>query len=74
MLALPALAGALEAVANLALILALRTGDLILVAVLAPVAPVVTAIIGRVFLRESLNPVQIVGLAVAMAAIVSAAL
>lgn len=70
---LPVLAGVLDAAANLMLVLALHTGDLVLVAILAPVAPVVTAIIGKAFLRESLSHSQLVGLALGVSAIVFAA-
>ncbi|MDO9591487.1 MAG: EamA family transporter [Microcella sp.] len=56
------------------LVLALQAGDLVLLAILAPAAPVFTAIIGRVFLRELMTRWQILGLVVASGALVLASL
>lgn len=66
--------GAADIIGNLFLVLALQAGDLVLFAILAPAAPVFTAIIGRVFLRELMTRWQIIGLAVASGALVLASL
>lgn len=71
---LPVCAGILDTTANLFLVLALQSGDLILIAILAPVAPVLTALIGRFFLREVLTGMQVLGLAVGAGAVLFAAL
>jgi drug/metabolite transporter (DMT)-like permease len=71
---LPLFAGILDSTANLFLVLALQSGDLILLAILAPVAPVLTALIGRIFLHEVLTRPQVLGLAVGAGAVVFAAL
>lgn len=70
----PMATGAADILGNLFLVLALQTGDLVLLAILAPAAPVFTAIIGRVFLRELMTRWQILGLVVASAALVLASL
>lgn len=72
--ALPMITGAADILGNLFLVLALQTGDLVLLAILAPAAPVFTAIIGRVFLRELMTKWQVLGLVVASAALVLASL
>lgn len=66
------LAGATDVVGNLFLVLALAAGDLVLLAVLTPVAPVFTALIGWWFLKERLTQQQIAGLGVASAALMLA--
>jgi len=71
---LPVLAGILDATANLFLVLALQSGDLVLVAILAPVGPVLTALVGRIFLHELLTRPQVLGLAVGAGAVVFASL
>ena len=71
---IPMAAGAFDILGNLFLILALQAGDLVLLAILAPAAPVFTAIIGRVFLRELMTRWQILGLVVASGALVLASL
>ncbi len=71
---IPIAAGTFDILGNLFLILALQVGDLVLLAILAPAAPVFTAIIGRVFLRELMTRSQILGLVVASGALVLAAL
>lgn len=68
----PMVTGAADILGNLFLVLALQTGDLVLLAILAPAAPVFTAIIGRVFLRELMTRWQVLGLVVASAALVLA--
>jgi drug/metabolite transporter (DMT)-like permease len=70
----PMVTGAADIFGNLFLVLALQSGDLVLLAILAPAAPVFTAIIGRVFLRELMTTWQVLGLAVASAALVLASL
>ncbi len=70
----PMVTGAADILGNLFLVLALQTGDLVLLAILAPAAPVFTAIIGRVFLRELMTRWQVLGLVVASAALVLASL
>lgn len=66
---LPVLVGVLDVTGNFFLVLALEAGDLLLLAVLAPAAPIFTALIGRLFLNQSLGRLQIAGLAVASAAL-----
>lgn len=66
--------GVIEALANVALITALRTGPLAVVAVLAAMHPVVTILLARGFLGERLQGVQRAGVALALVAIVVAAL
>lgn len=70
----PIAAGATDILGNLFLVLALQTGDLVLLAILSPAAPVFTAIIGRVFLGERMTRWQILGLVVASVALILAAL
>ncbi len=72
--ALPMVTGVADILGNLFLVLALQAGDLVLLAILAPAAPVFTAIIGRVFLRELMTRWQVLGLVVASAALVLASL
>jgi drug/metabolite transporter (DMT)-like permease len=71
---IPMITGAADILGNLFLVLALQAGDLVLLAILAPAAPVFTAIIGRVFLRELMTRWQVLGLVVASAALVLASL
>lgn len=71
---IPVAAGAADILGNLFLVLALQAGDLVLLAILAPAAPIFTAIIGRVFLRELMTRWQIIGLVVASGALVLASL
>lgn len=73
-LLIPVAAGTFDTLGNLFLLLALQAGDLVLLALFAPAAPVFTAIIGRVFLNEFMTRWQIVGLVVASAALVLASL
>lgn len=70
---IPLAAGALDMLGNVFLVLALQAGDLLLLAILAPAAPIFTAIIGRVFLGERMTRWQILGLGVASGALVLAA-
>lgn len=71
---IPMITGVVDILGNLFLVLALQAGDLVLLAILAPAAPVFTAIIGRVFLRELMTRWQVLGLVVASAALVLASL
>ena len=71
---IPVAAGVADILGNLFLVLALQAGDLVLLAILAPAAPIFTAIIGRVFLRELMTRWQITGLVVASGALVLASL
>ena len=71
---LPVATGTFDILGNLFLVLAFQTGDLVLFAILAPAAPVFTAIIGRIFLRELMTRWQVLGLVVASAALVLASL
>ena len=71
---IPMVTGVADILGNLFLVLALQAGDLVLLAILAPAAPVFTAIIGRVFLRELMTRWQVLGLVVASAALVLASL
>lgn len=59
-------AGAFLAFANLALLLALRAGQLAVVGVVLCLYPVTTAVLARVILKERLTARHIVGIAVAL--------
>ena len=65
-LPLAALVGALDVGANVAYQFATVYGRLTIVSVLSSFAPVATLILGRTILRERLEPVQYVGVAVAI--------
>lgn len=71
---LPVATGVSDMLGNLFLVLALQAGDLVLLAILAPAAPIFTAIIGRIFLHELMTRWQVLGLVVASAALVLASL
>lgn len=73
-LLLPVLVGLLDVTGNLLLVFALQAGDLLLLAILAPAAPIFTAIIGRLFLSQRLSRYQVGGLVVASAALPFASL
>jgi drug/metabolite transporter (DMT)-like permease len=66
-------AGLLDGIGNVALILALRVGELFLFAILAPYSPLLTAVIGRVFLHERITRVQLGGVLLGAVAVVVAA-
>lgn len=70
----PVATGVSDILGNLFLVLALQAGDLVLLAILSPAAPVFTAIIGRVFLGERMTRWQVLGLVVASAALILASL
>ncbi len=61
--------GALSALANLAFLVAVRTGDLSIVAVITALYPAGTVLLARIVLGERLHRVQLAGLAVAAGAV-----
>lgn len=61
--------GALSAIANLAFLVAVRTGDLSIVAVITALYPAGTVLLARVVLGERLHGAQLAGLGVAAAAV-----
>ncbi|MGO9177833.1 MAG: EamA family transporter [Candidatus Limnocylindrales bacterium] len=61
--------GALSACANLAFLLAVRSGELAIVAVITALFPAVTVLLARLVLRERLHPTQVAGLAAAALAV-----
>ena len=71
----PALSsGVVDSLANIALITAVRTGPLAVVAVLGALHPVITMLLARVFLAERLRGVQRAGVAIALVAVIMTAL
>jgi drug/metabolite transporter (DMT)-like permease len=68
------LAGVLDSLANFAFLLAVREGDLALVAVVTALYPASTLVLARAVLHERLSPPQTAGLGVAAAAVVLLAL
>lgn len=72
---LPAVAtGVFDALGNVFLILAVRVVELNLIAVIAASTPALVALLGRVFLHETLARQQLVGIGLAVTAIVLTAL
>ena len=69
-LALGALCGVLGALANLALFYAIRDGKISVVAPLTALSPVVTFVLGAWILKERINRLQLVGVLMALVAIV----
>lgn len=67
-------AGALDAAANLTMLSAIRSGPLAVASVLGSLYPVVTVILALAVLREHVTPLQRVGVAVALVAVVLTAL
>ena len=61
--------GVLSALANLAFLLAVRSGELAIVAVITALFPAVTVVLARLVLRERLHPAQVAGLAAAALAV-----
>ena len=62
-------AGAMDSLANLAFLLAVRRGDLAIVSVITALYPAATVILARAILHERLHRMQVVGLAIAAAAV-----
>jgi drug/metabolite transporter (DMT)-like permease len=60
--------GVLDAIANILLLLGIRSGDLAVAAVLGAMYPAGTVILAAIVLRERIAPVQWAGLALALAA------
>lgn len=69
---MPAIAatGVLDVTANLFYLVAVRQGLLSLVAVLTSMYPAATVALARVFLKERLAPLQLVGIALALIAVI----
>lgn len=64
-----AAAGALDSLANLAFLLAVRDGDLAVVAVVTALYPAGTVLLARVLLAERIGPTQLAGLGLAAVAV-----
>ncbi len=71
---LAAIAGTLDAAANVTMLAAIRSGPLAVAAVVGGLYPVTTMLLARVFLGERLKRHQAVGVALALAAVVLTAL
>ena len=67
-------AGVLDALANVTMLTAIRIGPLAVAAVIGSLYPVVTVLLARVVLQERLHRLQIVGVIIALAAVVLTAL
>lgn len=72
--AVPAVAGTMDALGNVFLILALRVEELAVVAIMTSVTPAVTAVLGWLVLAEKLSRMQLVGLGTAIVALALATL
>ena len=57
-----AAAGVLDSLANFAFLLAVRDGDLAVVAVITALYPAATVVLARAFLAERIGPIQLAGL------------
>jgi drug/metabolite transporter (DMT)-like permease len=64
-----AAAGALDSLANFAFLLAVREGDLAIVAVITALYPASTVVLARAFLAERIGPAQLAGLGLAAVAV-----
>jgi drug/metabolite transporter (DMT)-like permease len=64
-----AAAGALDSLANFAFLLAVREGDLAIVAVITALYPASTVVLARAFLAERIGTVQLAGLGLAAVAV-----
>jgi drug/metabolite transporter (DMT)-like permease len=64
-----AAAGALDSLANLAFLLAVRDGDLAVIAVITALYPAGTVLLARVLLAERIGRVQLAGLGLAAVAV-----
>ena len=62
-------AGALDSLANFSFLLAVREGELAVVAVITALYPAATVVLARAFLSERIGPVQIAGLGLAAVAV-----
>ncbi len=62
-------AGALDSLANFAFLLAVRDGDLAIVAVITALYPAGTVLLARLFLAERIGPIQLAGLGLAAVAV-----
>lgn len=67
-------AGLTDATANISMITAIRIGPLAVASVLGALYPIVTILLARIVLKEHLRPVQWIGVALALAAVVLTAL
>jgi drug/metabolite transporter (DMT)-like permease len=68
-LAASATAGALDSLANFAFLLAVREGDLAVIAVITALYPAATVLLARAFLGERIGPTQLAGLGLAAVAV-----
>jgi drug/metabolite transporter (DMT)-like permease len=64
-----AAAGVLDSLANFAFLLAVREGDLAVVAVITALYPAATVLLARAFLAERIGPAQLAGLGLAAVAV-----
>jgi drug/metabolite transporter (DMT)-like permease len=64
-----AAAGALDSLANFAFLLAVRDGDLAIVAVITALYPAATVVLARAFLAERIGTIQLAGLGLAAVAV-----
>jgi drug/metabolite transporter (DMT)-like permease len=64
-----AAAGALDSLANFAFLLAVRDGDLAIVAVVTALYPAATVVLARAFLAERIGTIQLAGLGLAAVAV-----
>jgi drug/metabolite transporter (DMT)-like permease len=64
-----AAAGALDSLANFAFLLAVREGDLAIVAVITALYPAATVVLARAFLAERIGASQLAGLGLAAVAV-----
>jgi drug/metabolite transporter (DMT)-like permease len=64
-----AAAGALDSLANFAFLLAVRDGDLAVIAVITALYPAGTVLLARLFLAERIGPIQLAGLGLAAGAV-----
>jgi len=62
-------AGVLDSLANFAFLLAVRDGDLAIVAVITALYPAATVLLARAFLAERIGRIQLAGLGLAAAAV-----
>jgi drug/metabolite transporter (DMT)-like permease len=68
-LLLPLSAGAIDTLGTILLIVALRRTELAVVAVVVSIIPALTALLGRIVLKEHLTRLQVVGIGVAVLAL-----